>query len=77
MAIGNSKGLRLSKAVLEQTGITGPVELEVRGREIVVRAARAPRMGWDEAFAKMAAAGDDALLDPAQPTEFDKDDWQW
>jgi antitoxin MazE len=76
IAIGNSRGVRIPKALLEQTGLQGDVELEVRGAQIVIRAARLPRTGWADAFRSMASSGDDALLD-AHPTKWDESDWEW
>ena len=52
--IGNSQGIRLPKALLEQTGLSGEVELKARDNEIVIRPLRKPREGWDEAFRAMA-----------------------
>lgn len=50
--IGNSRGVRLPKAVLEQCGFTDEAELTVqKGRIVLAPAARKPREGWEEAFA--------------------------
>ena len=38
--IGNSRGVRLPKAVIEQAGLTEEVELEVRGNTVVIAATR-------------------------------------
>jgi antitoxin MazE len=63
--IGNSRGIRIPKAVLEQCEMTEEVELSVKGKQIVVSPVREkPRHGWREAAKKMAAAGDDAILLP-------------
>ena len=75
--IGNSRGVRIPKAVLEQTGLQGDVEMEVRGNQVVIRTAHRPRAGWDEAFARMAEAGDDRLLDEPRATEWDRTEWEW
>ena len=77
--IGNSRGIRLPKAVIEQVGLGDEVELEVRPGEVAIRPAkRKPREGWAESFRAMAAAGDDTLLDePLPPTQFDEEQWQW
>ena len=77
VAIGNSRGVRIPKAVLEQTGLKDEVDLEVRGSELVIRAARKPREGWAEAFREMAARGDDELLDPETMSEWDRTEWTW
>lgn len=37
-----------------------------------------PRAGWEEAFqAAGESSGDDLLLDPLQPSDFDREEWQW
>jgi len=61
--IGNSQGLRIPTPVLEQTGLSGEVVLAVEGNTIVIRSATRTRVGWDDAFRAMRAAGDDALVD--------------
>jgi antitoxin MazE len=75
--IGNSRGVRIPKALLEQTGLRDEVEMEVRGSQLVIRAAKHPRDGWDDAFAAMAARGDDELLDPPSATKWDETEWEW
>ena len=77
--IGNSRGIRIPKAVLEQTQLKGEVELEVRDRQIVIRAVTKPRQDWGRKFRIMAEKGDDKLLDGEAigPTSFDKEEWQW
>ncbi len=76
--IGNSRGIRIPKLLLAQTGIGEEVELEAQGDSIIVRASRDPRAGWDAAFAEMAAAGDDRLLDGEQRGgEWDEQEWSW
>jgi antitoxin MazE len=75
--IGNSRGVRIPKAILKQTGLSDEIEIEVRGTQLVIRAAHHPRHGWDEAFSAMAARSHDALLDPATPTNWDESEWEW
>jgi antitoxin MazE len=75
--IGNSRGVRIPKTLLEQTHLTDEVQIEVRANEIVIRAARLPREGWEEAFSRMAQRGDDHLLDKARATFFDEAEWEW
>lgn len=77
--IGNSKGIRIPKPLIEQTGLCDEVTIEAEGNRLVIRAARQPRAGWAEAFQAMAAAGDDRLLDLDAPTasEWDEREWQW
>lgn len=60
--IGNSKGIRLAKAILEQYNIKDKVELVLEEGYLVIKPIAAPREGWEEAFRQMHEAGDDALL---------------
>jgi antitoxin MazE len=77
--IGNSQGIRIPKVVLEQTHLSGEVELEVRDRQIVIRSAMKPRQGWSQRFRTMAERGDDKLLDAEtfSQTSWDKEEWRW
>lgn len=76
--IGNSKGVRIPKPMIEQSGIKDEVELEVEEGQIVIRPIRHPREGWDAAFADMAERGDDKLLDDVPSTStWDEEEWEW
>ena len=61
--IGNSQGIRLPKAVIQQAGLTPELELEVRAGEIVIRPARKPRDDWQAAAKACRAADEDRLAD--------------
>lgn len=74
--IGNSKGIRIPKALLEQCGFEAMVEAEVRDNQLILRSTHSTRNGWDEAYKRMATRGDDALPD-ALPTRFEENEWQW
>ena len=75
--IGNSRGIRIPKAVLEQANVGEEVQIEAGTNEIVIRPARVPRQGWDEAFRRMSERGDDVLDDQASLTAFDDTEWTW
>ena len=77
--IGNSRGVRIPKALLEQSGLEGEVEISAEDGTLVLRPARKPREGWSAAFQEMARRGDDALLDDVPPTlsSWDEDEWEW
>ena len=60
--IGNSKGLRLSKSILERYNIRDQVELILEKSRIILKPIEKPRKGWDEAFKKMNISGDDQLI---------------
>jgi antitoxin MazE len=75
--IGNSRGVRLPKAIIEQAGLTEEVDLEVRGNTVVIAATRRPRAGWADAARALVSAGDGGLLDPETRTHFDESEWRW
>ena len=75
--IGNSRGIRIPKPLLAQCHIGDAVELEVRKDHLAVVPADSPRSGWTDAFRKMAAHGDDAMLDEEAPTQWDRTEWKW
>lgn len=74
--IGNSRGVRLPKPIIDQCGFEDEVELEVRNHEVIIKPVRHPRNDWEEAFKAMAANGDDKLIE-SPATKWDKDDWEW
>jgi len=76
--IGNSWGIRIPKALLQQCKFKKSVMVTIVNGNLVLSADNDPREGWGDAFKKMAAAGDDQLLDQdiVQST-FDKDEWEW
>lgn len=75
--VGNSRGVRLPKPLLEQAGLPDEVEIHAEPGRIIIESARRVRSGWAEAARAMAERGDDALLDEPTPTEFDLEEWTW
>lgn len=71
--IGNSRGVRLAKPLLEQAGLEDEVEIRVEPGAVVITAAASPRTGWAQAVAKY---GPSQLLNAPSATRFD-DDWTW
>ncbi|MEA5139398.1 AbrB/MazE/SpoVT family DNA-binding domain-containing protein [Arcicella rigui] len=60
--IGNSKGIRLSKTILEKYSINDKVELILEKGYIILKPISEPRKGWEKAFKQMHENGDDQLL---------------
>jgi len=75
--VGNSRGVRLPKTLLEQSGLDDEVEIHAEPGRIIIESAWRPREGWAEAARVMAERRDDALLDEPTPTEFDAEEWTW
>jgi antitoxin MazE len=74
--IGNSRGIRIPRPLLEQAGLTDEVEMTVEGNKLVIHPVRKIREGWDAQYAAMAEHADDRLLDEEIETRFDEEDWQ-
>ena len=60
--IGNSKGIRLSKTLLDKYNIKDTVELILEKGYIIIKPKSAPRKGWEKSFKKMHENGDDKTL---------------
>lgn len=75
--IGNSRGVRIAKPLLEEAGLTDEVEIRVRAGAVVITPRTRPRAGWAEAAARLANTRDARLLDEPTPTHFDEAEWEW
>ena len=77
--IGNSRGVRIPKPLIEEAGLDEEVEIAVRNDCLVIRAVREARAGWSAAFSEMAERGDDALVHGEQiaSSGWDEDEWEW
>jgi antitoxin MazE len=75
--IGNSRGVRIPKPLLEQAGLHDDVELEVVRSGIMIRGVDAPRTGWAAAAKLMGLRNETGLLDEPVPTVFDETEWTW
>ncbi len=74
--IGNSRGVRIPKPLLEQAGLEGEVLLRVVESSIIIEGAT-PRAGWGLAAELLRERGEDPLLDEIVATDFDESDWKW
>jgi antitoxin MazE len=75
--IGNSRGIRIPKTVLDEAELPEEVELHAQPGRVIVQAVRRPRSGWAAAAKRMRRLGDDRLLDESTATMFDREEWEW
>ena len=76
--IGNSRGIRIPKPLIEQCGFGDTVELRVEQGRLVIEPDRPLRQGWKEAFAATKSSVDDALiLENLSSNDFDAAEWTW
>lgn len=60
--IGNSKGIRIPKTILEQYNISEKLEMILEKGRIILKPKTVPRKGWEKSFEQMNTNGDDMLL---------------
>jgi antitoxin MazE len=79
ISIGNSRGIRLPKKIIEQYGLSNDLELVLRDEELAIRPKHAARRGWDAAFKQMRRRGHDKPLlpDDTGTSTFDRREWTW
>jgi antitoxin MazE len=75
--IGNSRGLRLPKPLIEEAGLKDEVEVTLRDGAIVITSAEHPRAGWDAAVGLLLERREDYVVEQPQPTRFDEEEWEW
>ena len=75
ISIGNSKGIRLTKTVLEKYNITDSVELILEKGYIILKPKQEPRKGWEKSFKKMHENGDDKPVLPDIFEDEKLDEW--
>lgn len=75
--IGNSRGVVIPKAILEQVGFDDQADLVIEGDRLVLsKPKKNPREGWAEDSKGIAEAGEDGLVLGDFMNDADKD-WVW
>ena len=72
--IGNSRGVRLAKPLLEVAGLADEVEIEAAPGVLTIRPSAHPRAGWAEAASSFQPEGP---LEEMSATRFDDEEWSW
>jgi len=74
--IGNSKGIRIPKHILERLNLKNQIELIIddETQQIHIKSLNSVRKNWEEAFQKMHQLGDDELI---IEDDLDLDPWEW
>jgi len=74
--IGNSRGIRFSKTIIERYNIRDTVEMILDKGHIIIKPLTIPRKGWDKEFIEMHANGDDKLIMPDIFQEENLEEWK-
>lgn len=78
IAIGNSRGIRLPKQLIDELELGDTVEIETKGREVILRSAKDPHEGWEaSAIAMHKSGGDNLLLGKLPTSSWDESEWTW
>jgi len=77
--IGNSRGIRIPKALLDDCGFSEEAELQPKNGTLVLRPIGTIRAGWSAAFREMADNQDDFMMheDASSQPQFDAEEWEW
>ena len=75
--IGNSRGIRIPKPLIEEAGLEDEVVLSVVDTGLMIEGASTLRAGWCDAAKKLRERGEDGLLDEPTTTDFDESEWAW
>ena len=74
--IGNSRGIRFSKTIIERYNLRDTVDLILDKGQIIIKPLSKPRHGWDKAFMEMHANGDDNLIIPDIFEDENPEEWK-
>lgn len=73
--IGNSKGILIPKAMIDEIGLETAVELSIENNRLIISPIRATRAGWETAF--QASEPELAILPDDMSNAFDDAEWTW
>jgi antitoxin MazE len=74
--IGNSKGIRLPKKIVEDYNLVDKVELILEKESVTLKPIKNPRQGWDEIFKKESKNDNGTLLIDDVFDDEDFEEWK-
>jgi antitoxin MazE len=75
--VGNSRGIRIPKSLIEQCGFGRTVSVRVKDNCLVISPERRPREGWERTFQTAGTGPREPLLLGNMTNKFDQEEWQW
>jgi antitoxin MazE len=77
--IGNSQGLRIPKAIIEQARLGGKeLEFSVTAEGLLVRPVTQPRQGWKEQFERISVpSGQESDQEWLEAPLANDEEWEW
>ena len=74
VSIGNSRGIRLPKIILDKFKVTDKMNMEVTDKGITLTPVKNPRRDWDKVFSQMHINKEDSLEEIPDSGAFE---WEW
>jgi antitoxin MazE len=76
--IGNARGIRIPKSIIEHCGFGDCVDLRVENGHLVITPLRPPREGWEQAFlAAELSSHEDLTAEVQAAGDFEHEEWRW
>ena len=76
--MGNSRGIRISKPVIEQLRLGSEVQVEIHADCLVIRPSAHPRAGWEDALMQQPTREPELAFDDGIAlTEWENTEWEW
>ncbi|NKB70927.1 MAG: AbrB/MazE/SpoVT family DNA-binding domain-containing protein [Candidatus Latescibacteria bacterium] len=78
--IGNSQGVRIPKALIEQAQLEGrELEFKILDKGLLIQPVRQPRQGWKQVFDKALENEEAAAVDRQwlEASLSDDENWEW
>lgn len=75
--VGNSRGVRIPKPLIEEAGLGERVSLRVVEEGLLIERRSEPRLGWAEAARLGREQGESAPDEGWGLTRFDSVEWEW
>lgn len=81
ISIGNSKGVRIPKAIIEQAKLNNKeLEFKVLDEGLLIKPISQPRQGWKAQFDKISTSAAELSESEKEWLEsdlFEDEDWEW
>ncbi len=78
--IGNSKGIRIPKPILEECGFSKEVEIQIKNKKLIIFSPIKTRIGWKKEFERLTKKNkkDETLRDFENiEHNWDENEWKW
>ncbi|MBO6794089.1 MAG: AbrB/MazE/SpoVT family DNA-binding domain-containing protein [Balneolaceae bacterium] len=73
--VGNSKGVRIPKPMIEEAGLSDDIELILDDNRIILQSTITPRANWDEGFSTDSESVGETV--PYLSNDWDEEEWTW